>query len=535
MDRAHGKDMLAVRNALAAFNALEAISRELALGFESSEAASLNAGDFDRLTGLMELLTRALAEDPSILLTEGNLIRKGYSPELDELCRFRDNGRRMLEDYLEEERRATGIPSLKIRYNRFIGYFFEVTKVNLPKVPPRFIRRQNVVSGERFTTDKLASLESEINGASDKVVELERKLFLELREKAKSLIPELSAAARRISELDTAQSLAWAATAQGWIRPVVDGKNRLRIIEGRHPVVENHLQRGEFIPNDLNLDGEGVSFALITGPNMAGKSTYLRQGALIVIMTQMGSFVPAREAEIGMVDRIYCRVGASDNLARGESTFLVEMNETAYILHTATEKSLVIMDEVGRGTGTKDGLSIAWAVCEELLDHLKCRTLFATHYHELALIAHPRMANRSMEVLDRNGEIVFLRKLKEGFAAESYGLQVARLAGLPEGVLLRAGEIMARLKENEQAFQRALPSGLPAERGPPGERPRDDRDERIGPVIAELQSLDLNRMTPLEALTRLHTWKSFLEGKGGHSPRGKHPPPTKQEIPTLFD
>ncbi|MDR3161162.1 MAG: DNA mismatch repair protein MutS [Spirochaetaceae bacterium] len=533
MDRAHGKDMLAVKNALAAFNSLEALSRELALDFESAEAASLTAAAFDRLMALMELLSRSLAEDPSILLTEGNLIRAGYSPELDELHRFRDNGRKLLEDYLEEERRATGIPNLKIQHNRLIGYFFEVTKANLSKVPPRFIRRQNVVSGERFTTDKLASLESEINGASDKVVELERKLFLELREKAKALIPELSAAARRIAEMDTAQSLAWAATAQGWIRPAVDGRNRLRIIEGRHPVVETHLQRGEFIPNDMDLDGEGISFALITGPNMAGKSTYLRQGALIVIMAQMGSFVPAREAEIGLVDRIYCRVGASDNLARGESTFLVEMNETAYILHTATEQSLVIMDEVGRGTGTKDGLSIAWAVCEELLDHIKCRTLFATHYHELSLIAHSRMANRSMEVLDRNGEIVFLRKLKEGAAAESYGLQVASLAGLPQGVLRRAGQIMTRLKENEQSFRQALPSGALME----GEKlpdKRDDRYEEIAPLIEDLRALDLNRMTPLEALTRIHTWKSFLEGKTSHGPRGKHPS-SQQGLPMLFD
>ena len=318
----------------------------------------------------------------------------------------------------------------------------------------------------------------------------------------------------------------------------MDGKNRLRIIEGRHPVVETHLQRGEFIPNDMNLDGEGVTFALITGPNMAGKSTYLRQGALIVIMAQMGSFVPAREAEIGLVDRIYCRVGASDNLARGESTFLVEMNETAYILHTPTERSLVIMDEVGRGTGTKDGLSIAWAVCEELLDQIKCRTLFATHYHELSLIAHSRMANRSMEVLDRNGEIVFLRKLKEGAAAESYGLQVARLAGLPEGVLQRAGRIMARLRENEQALQGALPAGLPGAGDPEKllpSLPQDDRYEKFGPVIVDLQSLDLNRMTPLDALSRLHAWQSSLEGKSGRIPRGKQFPPSKEGVPTLFD
>jgi DNA mismatch repair protein MutS len=278
---------------------------------------------------------------------------------------------------------------------------------------------------------------------------------------------------------------------------------------------------------------------------MAGKSTYLRQAALIIIMAQAGSFVPAREARIGMVDRIYCRVGASDNLARGESTFLVEMNETAHILHTATEKSLVIMDEVGRGTGTGDGLSIAWAVCEDLLDHIKCRTLFATHYHELSMISHPRMANRSMEVLDRNGEIIFLRKLREGPAAESYGLHVARLAGLPEGVLLRAGHIMERLKEGEKALHDVL-SGMKARDGAApsigsGEGVPDSpdlaplppvfQDDRFGRFIEDLESLDLNRMTPLEALSRIHAWKQLFGSKTAPRPsKGRPAPP-----PSLFD
>ncbi|MDR3166396.1 MAG: DNA mismatch repair protein MutS [Treponema sp.] len=534
MDRAHGKDMLSIKNALGAFQAVEGLSGRLNLGFESSAATALDSQGFGRLMSLMELLERGIAEDPSILLTEGNLIKAGFNAEVDAVRRFRDSGRKMLEDYLEEERQATGIPNLKIQHNRFIGYFFEVTKVNLSKVPPRFIRRQNTVSGERFTTDKLAALESEINGASDKVIELEKKIFIELRNRAKELIPDLSAAARRIAELDAAQSLAWAATTQGWIRPQVNTADRIRVLESRHPVVEAHLKRGEFIPNDVILDGEGIFFALITGPNMAGKSTYLRQTALIVIMAQMGSFVPAGEAEIGMVDRIYCRVGASDNLARGESTFLVEMNETAYILHTATRQSLVIMDEVGRGTGTNDGLSIAWAVCEELLDYIKCRTLFATHYHELSLISHPAMANRSMEVLDRNGEIVFLRKLKEGSTEESYGLPVARLAGLPERVLERAGRIMARLKENEKALHEALPDiSKPAADGPSFDH---DQAEKLEALLEDIRILEPDRMTPLDALQQIHTWKALFESKGpSRILKGNRSPGAEKNSPSLFD
>ncbi len=384
-------------------------------------------------------------------MSEGNLIKDGFNAELDQFRSLRDKGRQFIEDYLNEEREATGIQSLKIRYNRLIGYFFEVTKAHLSKVPKHFIRRQGITGGERYSTDRLAELESEINGASDKVVELERKLFLEIREQVKKHLARLSAAARRLAELDAAQSLAKAAGIRGWTRPELNDTGNLEIIEGRHPVVEAHLGRGEYIPNDIILNTEegGISFAMITGPNMAGKSTYLRSAALITIMAQTGSFVPAREARIGICDRIYCRVGASDNLARGESTFLVEMNETAFILNTATKKSLVIMDEVGRGTGTNDGLSIAWAVSEELLNRIGCRTLFATHFHELSILSHPRLANRSMEVLDKNGKIIFLRKLKEGPAAESYGIHVARLAGLSETVLGRAEQIMTLLKARD--------------------------------------------------------------------------------------
>ena len=377
------------------------------------------------------------------------------------------------------------------------------------------------------------------------MIELEKKLFLELRDKAKACLEVLAAAGRRIAELDIAQSLARAATIRGWIRPIVDGENRLKILEGRHPVVEAHVPNGEFIPNDILLDGEGISFALITGPNMAGKSTYLRQAAVLTIMAQMGSFVPAREAFVGMVDRIYCRVGASDNLARGESTFLVEMNETAYILHTATERSLVIMDEVGRGTGTNDGLSIAWAVSEELLNHIQCRTLFATHFHELSRISHKRMANRSMEVLDQGGEIIFLRKLKEGPAAESYGLHVARLAGLSERVLHRASCILERLEESGKALQEVLPQGAdpglpsPLKSLPvtPEEPPHTGLDKgKVLQLIEQLAELDPDRISPLEALGLIHTWKQWFTGalvpRSPHKVRRTTP---AEQGPSLFE
>jgi DNA mismatch repair protein MutS len=547
MDRAHGKDMVSVKNALTAFNAIQEISRELGCVFEAEAVSSLEQPAIVRLMELRDLLEQGLCEDPSILLTEGNLIREGFNKKLDEFRKLRDNGRGLLEEYLEEERRDTGISSLKIRYNRLIGYFFEVTKAHLSKVPAHFIRRQGIVQGERFTTDRLAALESDINGASDKMIDFEKRLFLEMRDKAKGLIVELSAAARQIAELDTAQSLARAATIRNWVRPAVDAENRLEVREGRHPVVEAHLPGGEFIPNDVVIDGKGIYFALITGPNMAGKSTYLRQAALLTIMAQAGSFVPALEARIGITDRIYCRVGASDNLARGESTFLVEMNETALILHTATERSLVIMDEVGRGTGTNDGLSIAWAVSEELLNRVKCRTLFATHYHELSMLSNPHLANRSMEVLDRGGEIIFLRKLKEGPAAESYGLHVARLAGLSEGVLKRAAEIMERLKEGEKALHKALP-GLAAngqdEEAPvplaansagsaaaPAEPAARNAAERIRRMAGEIAALDLNRMTPLEALNCIHRWKALFDSPAKPGKANRNDP----AAPSLFD
>jgi len=463
MDKAHGRDMLAIKNAIGLYKEIINIflitnktfdscadSDEKEALFESDDKTRVNE-NFEELNDALELLERGICDEPSILLSEGNLIRDNFNEELDSLRTMKDNSRQILEQYLEEEKQQSGISSLKIRYNRLIGYFFEVTKNHLDKVPKHFIRRQGIAGGERFSTDRLAALESEINGASDKVIDLEKRLFLEIRDKTKQKLSILSAASHRLAELDAAQSLAKAASIRSWIRPQLNDSGKLEILGGRHPVVEAHLSRGEYIPNDIILSTETgeVSFAMITGPNMAGKSTYLRSAALITIMAQAGSFVPAAQASIGVCDRIYCRVGASDNLARGESTFLVEMNETAYILNTATKKSLVIMDEVGRGTGTNDGLSIAWAVSEDLLNRIGCKTLFATHFHELSLLNHPHLANRSMEVLEQGEKIVFLRRLKEGPAAESYGIHVAMLAGLSIKVLDRAKQIMDLLKTRD--------------------------------------------------------------------------------------
>ncbi|MCL2440297.1 MAG: DNA mismatch repair protein MutS [Treponema sp.] len=535
MDKAHGRDMLAVKIAINNYLLICEEFKDSNFCFENEEVME----NPEALLVLEDLLEKGISNEPSVVLNEGNLIKEGYSEELDGLRSMRDNSRQILEDYLEEEKQATGIPSLKIRYNRLIGYYFEVTKVNLSRVPKHFIRRQGIAGGERYSTDRLAELESEINGASDRVVELERKLFIQIRDEAKKHLPLLSSAARRLAQLDVAQSLAKAATLRSWTRPLLNDSGNMEIYEGRHPVVEAHLNRGEYIPNDILLTDDGISFAMITGPNMAGKSTYLRSAALITIMAQMGSFVPAREAHIGLCDRIYCRVGASDNLARGESTFLVEMNETAFILNTATKKSLVIMDEVGRGTGTNDGLSIAWAVSEELLNRVKCRTLFATHFHELSLLSNPRMANRSMEVLEQGEKIIFLRKLKEGPTEESYGIHVARLAGLSQEVLQRAGQIMRLLKERDSDLRGTFGGKEDVNRFIPEVNKEDNKPDKFEILLKEI---DPQIMTPMEALNILSQWKklsqSGIDISASNLTKQKtktSKPKNNENSPSLFD
>ena len=521
MERAHAKDLLAMGSTLKSVLAVQLLlTRETrAESAESIQAlAAPISGHAGEMSSLVDLLDRSISDEPSILLTEGNLIRRGYDAELDRLNSLKENARDILEKYLAEERERTGIGSLKLRYNRIIGYYFEVTKSNLHLVPQGFIRRQSLVGGERFTTDRLADLESEINEASERIVEIERRLFLEIRARVKEAVPWLLAVCAAMSELDVFQAFAFAATVHGYSRPSVGGNTELSIRDGRHPVVEAHLPGGAFIPNSLECPGTGKFFIILTGPNMAGKSTFLRQIALITLMAQMGSFVPAASASIGIVDRVFCRVGAADNLARGESTFLVEMNETAHILRAATRRSLVIMDEIGRGTGTRDGLAIARAVCMSLLEGVRARTLFATHFHELTSLEHPAIANLSMDVRDTDGEIVFLKRVKEGPSSNSYGIHVARLAGLPRETI----QLAERLLKEEDAHSgpggaEKSPTPHDAEPGNVLKRAVSHQAQLFLPqeiVARQIEGLQIDLMTPMEALTLLARLKrELLEGK----------------------
>jgi DNA mismatch repair protein MutS len=531
MERAHAKDLLGMRSTLEAVASLAGLLEGRGGAGKGSAAGATGAlGPVQRsfaaraedMAATTALLARAICDEPSILLTEGNLIRRGYNEELDRLHDLSENARGVLDGYLAEEREKTGIASLKLRFNRIIGYSFEVTKSNLGHVPPHFIRRQSLVGGERYTTDRLADIESEINDAAERMVELERTLFLAVRDTLKTAVPWLLSICDAVSTLDVAQALAFAATVHGYVRPGVVEGTELSITDGRHPVVEAHLPGGAFVPNSLTCPGAGRFFVLLTGPNMAGKSTYLRQVALIVLMAQIGSFVPAAAATVGIVDRIFCRVGATDNLARGESTFLVEMSETAHILRTATERSLVIMDEIGRGTSTRDGLAIAWAVCLTILTRVCARTLFATHFHELTALGHEKVANFSMDVRDSGGEIVFLKRVRPGPSSNSYGIHVARLAGIPSDTLQMAEKMLADL-ERPAADHTGPAADLPEPAAPvEASAPvfaspmRDNQPGLFAPedlVLRELAGLHPEAMTPLEALSVLTRWRKELGGR----------------------
>jgi DNA mismatch repair protein MutS len=500
MEKAHGKDLIAVKQSLLNMMEAESILREI----PDKTMSIMNSEEMEEISGIYELLEKSIMEDPSILFTEGRLIREGYDEEVDKLRSLKKNSRSILDNYLQSEKEETGIGNLKIKYNKIIGYFFEISKGQLSQVPEHYIRRQSLVNSERFTTDKLISLETDINNSTEKIIDMEKDIFFGIRLEVGQHLELLLKICSRIAALDCLQSYAYGATIRGYTRPEISDSGDIHIKEGRHPVVEAHLPAGEFVSNGVDFHQGGKSFALITGPNMAGKSTYLRQIALIVLMAQAGSFVPAAAgSRIGIVDKIFCRVGASDNLARGESTFLVEMNETANILRTATEKSLIIMDEVGRGTSTNDGLSIAWGVSEFLMDDIKAKTLFATHYHELCHMNHEKMFNLSMEVKEKKGEILFLKKVKEGPSNNSYGIHVAGLAGLPQSIITRSRAILAYLE-----------SRLNDEEGinvPEKSLEQDSllfNDSEV--IVDEIRMLDINKLTPLEALNKLNSWKKIL-------------------------
>ena len=435
-------------------------------------------GDLLEMPKLAARLAQAIAEAPPLNLKEGGIFRDGFDSQLDQLRQASRDGKKWITELQEREIATTGIKSLKVRFNSVFGYFIEITKSNLSSVPAHYTRKQTTVGGERFITPELKEMEAKILGADERARNLEYQLFQTLREETLGELAPIQQTANAIAVLDVICSLAETARLFNYCRPKLDSSLRLTLRDARHPVLDHNLAEEKFVPNDTDLDGEQLRLAIITGPNMAGKSTYIRQVALIVLMAQMGSFVPAASAHIGVVDRIFTRVGANDDLSRGQSTFMVEMNETANIVNNATERSLVILDEIGRGTSTFDGLSIAWSVAEFLHDKIKARTLFATHYHELTKLSEQRsgVCNFNVAVREWNEQIIFLRKIIPGGADKSYGIQVARLAGLPKEILDRAKDVLAHLErpngatEKPETRRRKTPKGLP----PKSEKPQLD-------------------------------------------------------------
>ncbi|MCK4427739.1 MAG: DNA mismatch repair protein MutS [candidate division Zixibacteria bacterium] len=478
---------------------------------------------------LVNLIQRSIVDEPPFILTEGGIIKSGYSSDLDSLKGQIKGSKDWIAGLQQQERKRTGIPSLKVGFNKVFGYFIEVTKPHLSKVPEEYIRKQTMVNAERFVTQELKEKEAHILGAEEKIFKLEYELFLDIRSKIGERTAQIQRTAEMVAQLDVMLALKEVAEKYNYVRPQIDSSDKIIIEEGRHPVIENILDPGTFVPNDTKIDTPNEQIHIVTGPNMAGKSTYLRQVGLIVLLAQMGSFVPAKKAKIGVVDRIFTRVGAMDYLALGQSTFLVEMNETANILNNATPKSLILLDEVGRGTSTFDGLSIAWAVTEHIHNNPKIgsKTLFATHFHELTELAKflPRVKNYNVAVKEWGDEVIFLRKIVPGGCDDSYGIQVARLAGVPKQVLERAKEILADL-ENSELSQQKLPEPLnhfgsgqakpyPDGRGKP--KPVSYQLSIFSPkdtqITEELKKLDLEKLTPIEALNKLSELKKKAEEK----------------------
>ena len=485
------------------------------------------AGTVDPLEDLFEALCQAIPDEPPATLNDGGAIRRGFSPELDELRDLRTSGKEYLAGLQERERETTGISSLKVGFNNVFGYYLEITNTHRDRVPEHYTRKQTLTNSERYITPELKEYEEKILTAQDKISALERDLFRDVQVRVAEEGEGLLRNASLLAMLDCFVGLARVARENGYVRPIVNESTTLQIVAGRHPVVEQFLPTGEsFVPNDTNLDTLTTQIAIVTGPNMAGKSTMLRQVALIVLLAQVGSFVPAESATVGVVDRIFTRVGAQDNIAAGESTFLVEMQESANILNNATNRSLILLDEVGRGTSTFDGVSIAWSITEYLHEYIGARTLFATHYHELNGLADrfERIENYKVEVREHGEKIIFLRKVLPGTADHSYGIEVARMAGLPVPVIERAKVIMERLES-----ERGVPTGAgklhgslqpdpssipPVERSPqisifePGPA---EVDPEIIAVVERLRGLDPNSMTPMEALTELARLRRELE------------------------
>jgi len=502
---ANARDLIALGGSLSAASEIGSLigGREGLLGGLASE--------IDPMEDLAAEIASKIADGPPLTVREGGIIRGGVSPELDDLRRAVADGKGIIAGIEASERRATGIGSLKVRYNRVFGYYIEVTNAHRDKVPDRYIRKQTLTNAERYVTPELKEHEERVLGAGEKMSALEYEIFTALRVRVVEAAARLLRTAQATARLDVLASLARVAREHDYARPLVDDGDVIDIRGGRHPIVERVSSSERFVPNDVLMDGEDTRLMMITGPNMAGKSTVMRQTALIVLMAQMGSFVPAASARIGVVDRIFTRVGASDALAQGRSTFMVEMSEAALILGQATPRSLIIIDEIGRGTSTFDGLAIAWAVAEDIHDRVRARTMFATHYHELTELAltKPAIRNFNIAVREQGGEVIFLRKLVPGATPHSYGIHVAKLAGLPEGVIARAGEVLKNLEEGELDEV-----GRPRIGTRHGEIDESQYQLFAGGVESEvekrLKDLDADAMTPIEALNMVHELKKTL-------------------------
>jgi DNA mismatch repair protein MutS len=512
---ANAKDMVALKRSLLPLPQIQSIIKP----FDSEKMEKIQR-EWDNASDISALIESAIMDEPSFILTEGGIIKKGYNQELDELREISLSGKKFITQMERKEREKTKIPSLKIRYNKVFGYYIDVTKPNLHLVPPDYIRKQTLVNSERFITPELKEYEEKVLNAEQRIGELEYRLFVEVREKISQEKKRLQKIAFRIALLDVLSSLAELAAQRSYKRPKLSEGDMIKIEEGRHPVIEVTNEE-PFIPNDTHLDRETNQILIVTGPNMGGKSTYLRQVALICILAQMGSFVPAAEAEIGMVDRVFTRIGAMDFLSVGQSTFMVEMLETANILNNATNNSLILLDEIGRGTSTFDGLSIAWAVAEYLHDmkDVQAKTLFATHYHELTELelTMERIKNYHVSVKEWKEDVIFLRKIVPGASDQSYGIHVARLAGIPHSVIKRAKEILFNLekKELDDAGLPRIAYGSLANRDKSQFLlfAEDQEKEILEEMKQEIESLNLDALSPLEALNLISDLKNKLARK----------------------
>jgi DNA mismatch repair protein MutS len=494
------RDLAAMRELLGQIPPVLAV-----LDGERTPAIIALAQELDPCQEVVDLLHQGLEEEPPATLANIGVIRPGYNDELDAVRKASQAARDWIANLESVERERTGIKSLKVGYNKVFGYYIEITKANTDSVPEEYVRKQTLVNAERYITPEMKDYESQVLNAEEEIREIENRLFHQLCREIAGYSTELLHTARTLARLDIVSALAETATARNYVRPQIFEDERLDIRHGRHPVVEHYLQSIRFVPNDLVFE-EGERIRIITGPNMSGKSTYLRQAALIVLLAQMGSFVPAQSADIGLVDRIFTRIGAQDEIHAGQSTFMVEMVETARILHHATSRSLLILDEIGRGTSTYDGLSIAWAVIEYLHSHpdMRGRTLFATHYHELTRLSEslPGVRNHNVAVSEEGGQVVFLHRIMPGGADKSYGIHVAELAGLPRPVLNRAQQILQQLEKDGAS---------------PHERKRESPQmtflPALDPLLEELNKLDLNSLSPLEALNTLYEWQSRFDSE----------------------